>query len=88
MKKLIPSLFLLLFLVDATRAQNSFSVTSDTINLSGPNNVLMTGHARVTNIGMGTLFVKVKRTVVDTAAGHSAYFCWTGTCYQIGRAHV
>ena len=82
MKKLLPALALFLFVSMVSFAQ-SLQVTSDTLSVSGPANILMTTTARVTNVGSGTIFVKVRRTAVDTASGHSAYFCWTGTCYPV-----
>lgn len=80
MKKILLALVSVAFFSLTAQAQ-SLQVTSDTVYLTGPNNAIMTGHARVTNVGGGTISVKVKRTQVDTASGHSAYFCWTGTCY-------
>ncbi|HRH64820.1 MAG TPA: T9SS type A sorting domain-containing protein [Bacteroidia bacterium] len=85
MKKLYTALAFIFLLSSGTFAQ-SLQVTTDSASLSGPATILMTGTARVTNIGGGTINVKVRRTVVDTAAGHSAYFCWTGTCYPVATS--
>lgn len=68
-------------LFSANTEAQSLRVTSDSTNLTGPANVLMVGYARVENISGGTISIKVRRTQVDTASGHSSYFCWTGTCY-------
>ena len=85
MKKLLPVIAAFLLLTLGSFAQ-SLQVTSDSVNLQGPATMLMTGTARVTNIGGGTIFVKVKRVIVDTAAGHSAYFCWKGTCFPVSTS--
>ncbi|HNP49596.1 MAG TPA: T9SS type A sorting domain-containing protein [Bacteroidia bacterium] len=80
MKKLLPAIAAFI-LVSLSSFAQSLQITADTTSFSGPANIVMTGTCRVTNVGANAIFVKVKRTVVDTASGHVTNFCWNGACY-------
>ncbi|MFM2136092.1 MAG: hypothetical protein RL021_1492 [Bacteroidota bacterium] len=77
------SVLLLLLLLTGSLAANSQSLqaVAPYTSLSGPANVVMSGHATVTNVSSGSIFTKVRRIQNDTASGHNSYFCWGGACY-------
>lgn len=80
MKKTALTLVLLFAATFALKAQSLQAVAPYT-TLSGPANVIMSGHATVTNVSSGSIFTKVRRIQNDTASGHNSYFCWGGACY-------
>lgn len=81
MKKIL--LLLAAGFVGTTAMAQSLVVTSDSLVLTGPSNVLMTARAVVTNTSANPIFVLAKRDTASMvlAPGHVTYFCWAGTCY-------
>jgi hypothetical protein len=57
------------------------NVHPESQSITGPNNVMMQGHAQVQNIGAVTLTVKVTRTINNLANNHVSNFCFAGVCY-------
>ncbi|MFM8432323.1 MAG: T9SS type A sorting domain-containing protein [Bacteroidota bacterium] len=68
-------------LLPFTSFAQSLQLTAPVVNLAGPANAILTGHARVENIGGGLIDLTVVRTQNDTTPGHNSFYCWGGACF-------
>ncbi|NOU45757.1 MAG: T9SS type A sorting domain-containing protein [Bacteroidales bacterium] len=90
MKKIILSLSFLLFTVLAFSQpliliHDDVELTNDAIvqidsTLGGSGMAVV--HILVKNNSSQEMFVKVRRTVIDTIPGSMNYFCWAGQCFS------
>src|SRR4051812_7798593 len=80
MKKLYFFLLLVSFFLSAS-AQD-FTPQNATLNLSGPANVNLTGHADIVNTGSQAYDVLCKISSSTMTAGHQKYFCFGDYCYD------
>jgi hypothetical protein len=80
-------LLLMALLPFAAIAQpSSLQISSPNVNLTGPANITLSGHATVVNVGTGLLDLTVTRTQNDTTPGHNSFYCWGGACFPAATA--
>ena len=81
MKKIFTKIIFLLAVgtANAVFAQN-LSVTNATLNVSGPDTVILAATATVVNNGANSVYVRVARVSTNMVPGHTTYFCWVA-CY-------
>ena len=56
-------------------------IQNATLNLAGPDSMLLEASATIVNTGTVNAYVRVARTSTNLFPGHITYFCWVA-CYS------